>query len=47
VSTSKSIKTMGGIVVENKEGTRELDLTFEELLRTNEDQVKSFLSEKM
>ncbi len=47
VTTSKSIKTMGGIIAENKEGTRELDLTFEELLRTNEDQVKSFLSEKM
>ena len=47
VTTSKSIKILGGIIAENKEGTRELDLTFEELLRTNEDQVKSFLSEKM
>ncbi len=47
VTTGKSIKTLGGIIAENKEGTRELDLTFEELLRTNEDQVKSFLSEKM
>jgi len=47
VTTSKSIKTLGGVIAENKEGTRELDLTFEELLRTNEDQVKSFLSEKM
>lgn len=47
VTTNKSIKTLGGIIAENKEGTRELDLTFEELLRTNEDQVKSFLSEKM
>jgi len=47
VTTGKSIKTLGGIIAENKEGTRELDLTFEELLRTNEDQVKSFLSEKI
>jgi V/A-type H+/Na+-transporting ATPase subunit E len=47
VTPSKSIKTLGGIIAENKEGTKELDLTFEELLRTNEDQVKSFLSEKM
>ena len=47
VATSKTIKTLGGIIAENKEGTRELDLTFEELLRTNEDQVKSFLSEKI
>jgi vacuolar-type H+-ATPase subunit E/Vma4 len=47
IQTGKSIKSLGGIVVENKEGTKELDLTFEELLRTHEDQVKSFLSEKM
>ena len=47
ITTSKSIKTLGGIIAENKEGTKELDLTFEELLRTNEDQVKSYLSEKM
>lgn len=47
VTVNKSIKTLGGIVAENKEGTKELDLTFEELLRTNEDQIKSFLSERM
>ena len=47
VTVDKTIKTLGGIVVENKEGTKELDLTFEELLRTNEDQIKSFLSERM
>lgn len=47
VTVGNSIKTMGGIIAENKEGTKELDLTFEELLRTNEDQIKSFLSERM
>lgn len=47
VTTGKSIKTIGGIIAENKEGTKELDLTFEELLRTREDQIKSFLSERM
>lgn len=47
VATGKSIKTLGGIVAENQQGTKELDLTFEELLRTNEDQIKSFLSERM
>lgn len=47
VNIGKSIKTLGGIVSENKEGTKELDLTFEELLRTHEDQIKSFLSERM
>ncbi len=47
VNIGQSIKTLGGIISENKEGTKELDLTFEELLRTREDQVKSFLSERM
>ncbi len=47
VTMGKSIKTLGGIVAENKEGTKELDLTFDELLRTHEDQIKSFLSERM
>ena len=47
VTTGKSIKTLGGIIAENKEGTKELDLTFEELLRTHEDQIKNFLSERM
>ena len=47
ITIGKSMKTLGGIVAENKEGTKELDLTFEELLRTNEDKIKSFLSERM
>ncbi len=47
ITIDKSIKTLGGIIAENKEGTKELDLTFEELLRTHEDQIKSFLSERM
>lgn len=47
ITVGKSIKTLGGIVAENKEGTKELDLTFDELLRTHEDQIKSFLSERM
>jgi V/A-type H+/Na+-transporting ATPase subunit E len=47
VTIGSSIKTLGGIVAENKEGTKELDLTFEELLRIHEDQIKSFLSERM
>ena len=47
VTEGKSIKTLGGIIAENKGGTKELDLTFEELLRTHEDQIKSFLTERM
>ncbi|MDE1861327.1 MAG: hypothetical protein KGI33_00280 [Thaumarchaeota archaeon] len=47
VSIGTTIKTLGGIIAENKEGTKELDLTFEELLRTHEDQIKGFLAERM
>lgn len=47
VPIGSSIDTLGGIVAEDKEGKKELDLTFEELLRTSEDKVKSFLLEKV
>jgi len=47
VTVGKSIKTLGGIIAENHDGTKELDLTFEVLLRTHEDQLKSFLSGRM
>jgi len=42
-----AIQTIGGIRAEDKNGTRELDLTFEELLRTHEDNVKNILLERM
>ena len=42
-----SIQTIGGVRAEDKNGTRELDLTFEELLRTHEDNVKNILLERM
>ncbi len=44
VTIGSTIQTLGGIIAENKAGTREIDLTFEELLRTHEDEVKSFLT---
>jgi len=47
VTIGSSIQTLGGIVAENKEGTKELDLTFEELLRTHEDEVRGLILEKM
>ena len=47
VSFGSSINTIGGIFVEDINGTRELDLTFEELLRTHEDEIKNFLLERM
>ncbi len=46
VTIGSSIQTLGGILAENKNRTKELDLTFEELLRTQEDEVKGFLMER-
>jgi len=46
VTIGSTIQTLGGIIAENKDGKKELDLTFEELLRTHEDEVKGFLTER-
>lgn len=40
---NKPIQTLGGIIVENKQGTMELDLTFEELLRTRDETIRAIL----
>ena len=42
-----SIQTLGGIIAENNDGKKEMDLTFEELLRTLEDEIKASILEKM
>jgi vacuolar-type H+-ATPase subunit E/Vma4 len=47
ITIGSSIQTIGGILAENKTGTMELDLTFEELLRTNEDKIQNFLLESV
>ena len=47
VTVGSSIQTIGGVIAENDDGTKELDLTFEELLRTNEDEIKSSILEKI
>ena len=47
VTVGSSIQTLGGIIAENADGTKELDLTFEELLRANEDEIKSSILEKI
>lgn len=47
VTVGSPIQTLGGIIAENKNGTKEIDLTFEELLRTHEDEVKGLILEKM
>jgi vacuolar-type H+-ATPase subunit E/Vma4 len=38
---------MGGILAEDERGNREIDLTFEELLRVHEDDIKNLLLERM
>jgi V/A-type H+/Na+-transporting ATPase subunit E len=47
VTIGSSISTMGGIVAVDKSKSREIDLTFEELLENHEDEIKNFLYEKM
>lgn len=47
VTIGSSIQTLGGIVAENKSGTKELDLTFEELLRIHDDEIKNKILEKI
>ncbi|MBA3978740.1 MAG: hypothetical protein H0X50_11220 [Nitrosopumilus sp.] len=47
IQIGSPIDTLGGVIAEDNEGKKELDLTFEELLRTCEDKVKSFLLERM
>lgn len=47
ITPGSSIQTIGGILAENKTETMELDLTFEELLRTNEDKIQNFLLESV
>jgi vacuolar-type H+-ATPase subunit E/Vma4 len=47
IPVGSPIHTLGGIIVEDDEGKKEIDLTFEELLRTSEDDVKSYLLERM
>jgi len=47
VQVGSTIQTLGGLIAENTEGTKEIDLTFEELLRSNEDEIKKTILEKI
>ena len=47
IAIGSSIQTLGGIIAENNDGKKELDLTFEELLRTHEDEIKTTILEKI
>lgn len=43
----RTTQTIGGVIAENENGSKELDMTFEELLRIHEDEVKSSLLEEL
>jgi len=45
VTVGSTIQTIGGVVVENKQNTKEIALTFEELLRIDEDEITGCLME--
>jgi vacuolar-type H+-ATPase subunit E/Vma4 len=45
VNVIKTNQTIGGVIAENENGSKELDMTFEELLRIHEDEVKSSILE--
>jgi vacuolar-type H+-ATPase subunit E/Vma4 len=47
VTIGSSISSMGGFIAVDKSQSREIDLTFEELLENHEDEIKNFLYEKM
>lgn len=47
IDIGSSIQTLGGIIAENNDGKKEMDLTFEELLRTHEDEIKNAILEKI
>lgn len=40
---ASNLNAMGGFKAESRDGTLELDLTFEELLRTREEEVRAFI----
>jgi vacuolar-type H+-ATPase subunit E/Vma4 len=45
VNVTKSIHSLGGLTAENPDRTKELDLTFEELLRIHEDEIRAMVME--
>jgi vacuolar-type H+-ATPase subunit E/Vma4 len=47
VNVIRTTQTIGGVIAENENGSKELDMTFEELLRIHEDEVKSSILEEL
>ena len=45
VNVTKTINSIGGLSAENMDKTMELDLTFEELLRIHEDEIRATIME--
>ncbi len=47
VKITKTIESIGGLTAENMDRTKELDLTFEELLRIHEDEIRAMIMEEI
>ena len=47
VTVIRTTQSIGGVIAENENGSKELDMTFEELLRIHEDEVKSSILEEL
>jgi vacuolar-type H+-ATPase subunit E/Vma4 len=45
VSIISTMQTIGGFVAQSKDDNKELDLTFEELLRIHDDEIESLITE--
>lgn len=46
VTLGSNINTLGGLIAADKDDLREIDMTFEELIRNHEDEIKTLLMEK-
>lgn len=44
VDDARPLRALGGLIIEKKDGSRSLNLTFEELLRLREDRVREILA---
>ena len=44
--TSSSLNAVGGFKAEKKDGTQEIDLTFDEILRSRDEEVRAFIMSK-
>lgn len=46
VTLGSNINTLGGLIAADKDDLREIDMTFEELIKNHEDEIKALLMER-